>query len=311
MKLHIRLLAILFTFAVVSCEKHDEPDTTPDPIQLEIAGEGGATEVALGAGDWQIVSVVNADGNMRMFGDVYNAEGEIIWKNELLKLNGLGRLAWSGTLRGFQVIHKTPGLFHIQLQENALDRPFCFIIKLDNGLTTQEIVVEQPTSAGYNFERIEYFLEEGDGDSLYVRERVATYQFTYSTPIEVSINPFNGPNVVVNSHFESDDKYAFVWLENDAVEVPVPSHITEDTVYLSAQQSIYGGISNEPYQSDFKVTIALPAGQSNYASYIEERRRVVSYRLTMTHKGTGDSKVVEGKWIEISPTGRYEIKKED
>ncbi|SKB56413.1 hypothetical protein SAMN05660226_02004 [Parapedobacter luteus] len=62
-----------------------------------------------------------------------------------------------------------------------------------------------------------------------------------------------------------------------------------------------------PYTPDIKVSVSTPAGQSKFSTDIEMRRRIVSYKLTMSNKRTGEPREVFGKWIETAPTGSYKI----
>ncbi|MBK1441474.1 hypothetical protein JHJ32_15865 [Parapedobacter sp. ISTM3] len=308
---YIRLTPVLLIALVLSsCQKTAMLETEPDTLQLEIAGEGGESTVELGEGDWQITRVVNNNGNLRMFGDIYALDGKIIQRNQLLELAGLGALASSGPYSGFRITHETPGTINVSLQENGLRQPLNFVIVVSNGSETREIVISQPQSAGYSFDSIVYFLnlEDGDGDSIYVRKQIVQYQFNLLEARPVEISPFNGPDVVINSNFLSDDPHAFVWLAGDSVKVPVPSDIVDGEIQLSDHKEVYGAISNQPYGTGAAVTILAPAGQSIYAADVETRRRAVSYKLIMTNNRTGESKQVLGKWLETSPTGIYEIR---
>lgn len=311
MRLYFPSLTLLSIFALASCIKSNEAEIMPKVMQIEIAGEGGESVVDLGAGDWQIARIVNNNEDLPIFGNTYTLSGEIIRRNQPLALDGLGRLASEGSYRGFLISHESSGTLTVVLQENGSGNPFSFLIVLKNGNETKEIVIDQGVSAGYSFVAIEYFLDDSDQDSIYVRNQVATYQFNFLAPKEVEISPFNGPDIVINSHFKSNDSDAFVWLARDSVEVSVPADLIDGDVLLSDHKKIYGGIANEPYRPDFMVTIHTPAGQSNFATDVEWRHRTLSYRLTMTSNRTDESKIIIGKWIEISPTGIFEIKRMD
>ena len=297
MRLYFFFLIAAAGIAFTSCKKSDHTEIGPERFELEIDGEGGEHTVELGAGNWQVVRVVNNDGNQRMFGDAYTLDGKIIRRSQPLELDGLGRMTVSLLRRELNIIHGRPGTIQLLLGENSSGRPFSFMVVLENGRDRKEIVVEQPKSAGYSFENIEYFLEEGDGDSVYVRDQLVTYNFDFFAPQDVEVYAFGGPNVMVNSHFESDDDYAFFWLTDEPVEVPVPAEIRDGRVFLSDEKRAYGNVFNEPYPSDARVTISAPAGQSKYANYIEERRRTVSYKLTITNNGTGERREVGRKMV--------------
>ena len=308
MKAILSILTALLFISVVSCEKVAEPEINQEAMKLEISGEGGQIAVEIGSGEWKITQIVNNEGNVRIFGDTYTPDGKIIRKNQPLELVGLGSLVTSGNRWGFQIIHETPGTINVILRENASGRPVSFRIVLQNGQEKREIKVEQSVSAGYSFDGIEYYLEKDDGDSVYLRQSVVTYEFNLAIPMEVEIMPFGGPNIVVNSHFESEDPYAFLWFEDEPLEVQVPVEINNGDILLSYHKNIYGEISNEPYKADTMVTVQIRAGTTKFTKDVEMRNRLVSYRLTIKNNRTGKPKEIFGKWIEISPTGEYEIR---
>lgn len=302
---------LLFVSVFVACEKPEEPVIFPPLTQIDIAGEGGEYVMELGIGVWQIARIVNNNGNQRMVGNSYSPDGEIIRQNKPLELDGSGSLVASGSHRGFVVTLENTGFLNVALQENGTENPFSCTIILHSGDQTRELIVDQAISAGYSLQGIEYFLDTDDRDSLYMRNQVATYQFDLTSPREVEISPYNGPNIVTNSYFRSDDPDAFIWLAKDSVEVLMPSEIYEGDILLSDQKQVYGGTLNELYNPEVMVAVPLPAGVYRFGTDLEWRHRTVSYKLTLTSNSTGESKEILGKWIETSPTGKYEIKEID
>lgn len=224
-----------------------------------------------------------------------------------MEISELGVLVSLGNFRGFRINYENSGSLNIQLDENGSDKPFNFMIILHNGAETREIRIEQPVSAGYSFEGIEYFLDENDGGSVYFRKKT-TYHFNHISPKDVEIMPFSGSNVVVNSYFESEDPNAFRWFGEGEVEVSVPTNLNGGRVQLSHKKKPYGAILNEPYDADFTITLPTKAGTTKFTTYIEERKRIVSYKIKMFHKSTGEAKEITGKWVEIGPSGKYKIK---
>lgn len=311
MKLHLLVLIAAIAIVFTSCEKSPEAELTPEAFELDISGEGGDSTIVLGPGNWRISKVINSDANVRLFGNSYAPDGEMVLENRPLELNGLGSLVIANASHGLRIVHETPGTVRLALDENRTERPFNFSVVLENGTETREIFVKQPESGGYSFDHIEYFLAEGDGDSVYMRNQLFTYNFDLIEPQRTELPAFNGPNVVVNSRFESDDDYAFFWLTDKPVEVSVPADISNGNISLSAEKRTYGEIFNEPYENSVSVTADVPAGKTSFSTYIEERRRTVSYRLTIVNNRTGMPREVVGKWLEVSPTGRFEVKVTD
>ncbi|HSI78800.1 MAG TPA: hypothetical protein VK957_23100 [Lunatimonas sp.] len=194
------------------------------------------------------------------------------------------------------------------LPADGSENQFSFTIILRNGDQTRELIVDQAISAGYSLQGIEYFLDTDDRDSLYIRNKVATYQSNLTSPREVEISPYNGPNIVTNSYFKSDNPDAFIWLAKDSVDVSVPSEIDAGDILLADRKQIYGGIIDDPYKPEVMAAVPVPAGVYRFGTDVEFRHRTVSYKLTLISNSTGESKKILGKWIETSPTGKYEIR---
>ena len=105
-------------------------------------------------------------------------------------------------------------------------------------------------------------------ESSTTKDHLFTYELNLLTPQVIEIPAFSGPNVVVNSYFESDDDYAFFWLTDESLDVPVPADISEGNISLAGEKRSFGEIFNEPYQNGANVTVSVPAGQSKYTTYI-------------------------------------------
>lgn len=311
MSLYRLLLVSLLISSFISCRKQDGPEKAPYPSHVLMEAEGGSETIFLGSDGWQVAGVVNKNGDQRIFGDIYTPDGQILKENSLLELDGPGRLEGAlGLDREFTIVYEQDRIY-VTLAENSADDVFNFAILLKKGDETKEIVVEQNISQGYTFREISYSLGEGDGDSVYIKTSTR-YQFNLVTPQEVSVNPFGGVDIVRTAYFESDVRGAFSWLSKDSVTVPVPVDIHGPEVTTgTTDEDIYGAITRAPFNSsDVVAVIDVPAGGARFFTELEWRRRRVSYKLTMENNRTGELKEVAGKWIEISPTGNYQIHRE-
>ncbi len=306
----IHLLLVFFLFStVISCRKQNEPDRAPSPTFILMEAEGGEEVIDLGSEGWQIVSVVNKNGDLRIFGDIYTADGQMVRENSLLELEGPGRLDGTGFNRGFDIVYDHDQI-HVALVENGTDDVFRFAIVLKKGDEIREIVIEQKVSEGYTFQEITYALDEGDGDSLY-RKTGSRYQFNLVTPQQVSVSPYGGVDVLRSASFESGDRDAFVWIRKDSVRVPVPLEIRDGGIGLSGPKDVYGAVTREPFHAAGAVAfIDVPAGGAHFSTTLEWRRRRLSYKLTLKNNRTAQLKEVTGKWVEESPTGKYVIQKD-
>jgi hypothetical protein len=259
-----------------------------------------------GEGDWKITGIINNDGNVKINGNIFSIDRELIRENYTLSLEGLGRLESLWTTKGFVISRISPRILNIELMENSSGQDFNFTIQLQSGNETKDIVVEQKKSQGYEFKNIEYSLRENDGDSLFVKmgEKI---KFDIPSPQEFSFSPFNGININRSTFFQSNEKNAFIWLE-DTLKVQVPSSIAGSTILTSGQKEFYTDLTTVfPHGFEQEETVIIRSGKSELFTIIEFRRRRVSYTLNLINNRTGEEKRIEGKWVEIAPTGEYEI----
>lgn len=298
----------LFTcfFLVLSCSNDDDDRIKPSLTLIELEGEGGETEVTFDNGDWEITGVKNKNGGVYIHGDIFSSEGKLIRENSRLMLSETGRLEALWGNKGFLIVRDTPYSLKITVTENSTGDDFGFALELRSGEETKEVSVMQKRSQGYRFDKIEYFIQGNDGDSLFVKKKNKE-SFTTNTTFEIGIYPFNGEKRI--SCFICPDEDAFVWLRDTAITVEVPFAFYEDKVYCNNNGDLYTDVTAES-DSGFKHVVELvsvPPGKTEFTYEIEYRKRTVSYVLTLTNKRTEEKKIVEGKWIETIPTGKYTV----
>ncbi|GAF02293.1 hypothetical protein [Saccharicrinis fermentans] len=308
----LRLFTLFFLpIYFISCNSDDDDNISqiqPSTSLIQMEGEGGSIEVSFTSGDWRITGVTNTNGDVGISGDRYSVDDELTRENYKLSLEGLGRMEAFGGSKGFVITRNTPTSLNIELKENSSGVDFNFTIDLQSGDESKKIIVEQKKSQGYNFKSIEYALKENDGDSLFIRNG-AGYKFSIPSPQEFSFSPFNGIEINRKTYFKSNEKDAFVWLKNDSVRVKVPSSIDNANIYITEQKEVYTNLTTK-FDHGFEQTetVTIPSGQSEFYTQIQFHKRTVSYTLYLTNKRTGEEKTIEGKWVEIAPTGKYDIK---
>ncbi len=292
-----------------SCNDENDPLIRSSVSTIEMEGEGGETIVSLENENWIIAGVINKNGDVNLFGKIYSTDGEMIKENTPLKLDGLGKLesAWSD--KGFVIEREDASSFKLIVKENYTEEAFNFAVVLQSGEELKEIFVKQKESEVYLFDKIEYTIQKGDGDSLYWTRQSNHRFLNISSPSEISISPYSGIDIVSISYFVSDNYNAFNLLKDGSVLVEIPSDISDDRVYLNGERRTYSNeVIRKPHEFDTMITVQIPAGDSEFYNYVEFYARKVSYFLTLTNKRTEKKKVIEGKWIETAPTGNYEIK---
>jgi hypothetical protein len=307
MKIANAFLSIGLFICLASCN-NDEFGSRIDPSTklIEMEGEGGQEEVTFSGSDWKIEKIINLNG-YAIFGDSYDTDGNLMRENHSLTLVGLGGLEAIWVDKGFNIVRNTPTSLKIALQENSTGEVFTFVIVLSDGDESREITVKQNESQGYAFENIEYAIKADDGDSLYIKPGT-TYRHEVSSPREFSFLPIGGVNVDKRYYFESMEVDAFVWLKDDAVKVELPVDIRENEVYLG-EKGLYAETPQVKAHDfmDLRETVVVSEGESEFSTEIEYRKRKVSYTLYLRNNRTNEQKIIEGKWIEIAPTGKYTV----
>lgn len=300
---------VLFLFLLCLSCIEEASDQMPSTTSIEMEAEGGETQVLIDGEDWKITEVINQRGLVPINGDSFSPEGKLITENQKLSLEGFGHIKAHWPDKGFVISKESPASLTIELQENATGEDFSFVVVLQYGNQIKEITVNQKKSQGYQFDRITYHLNEGDGDSLFV-SKSTVYRFDIQTEQDFSFTPFSGVNVERQSYFESQQPDVFVWLEETPVKVPIA--ILDHSIRYSAEEELYSNsITGSPHGFEgTMVSVVVPSGQSEVWAEVEYRRRKVSYKIFLTNNRTQEQKTIEGRWVEITPTGNYAIKTE-
>ena len=290
-----------------SCDNDDE-NIIPSQMVITMEGERGEKSITFENSDWRITNVINKAGDQRIFGEIFDKDGKLVKQNSPLELDGLGELDASWADKGFKICRKTINSLQIELYENATSQEFNFSIVIENNGKIKEVLVNQKISEGYTFESIEYYLAENDTDNIYTKKSTS-YTYTIPQLQEVEILPFGGVDIIETSYFTSDDTYAFLWFKENPPHIKVPKSIYEGNIYLSDAKYVYGEKTKSQYEGleVVKEKISIPVGKSEFHVELEWRDRQVSYKLTMKNKRTGNMKIVVGKWLETTLTGKYSI----
>lgn len=307
-RLLFRLSLMVLVIFTCSCQKDNESDPSEESERdIVISGYGGSVNVDLGTGSWKIQRVRNTRANADLFGDILYPNGKTMRSNVLLKMDALGAIQTSGSDWGIKVAQLSPGIFEISMLENTRDENLHIALNLINENQSYTIRIEQQVSAGYDIQDIVYFLDQHDGDSVFMRNSLMTYTFSKLSAGTVEISPFGGANVSVNRRFVADNQSTVSPKALENLRLPIPQDIIDGEVVISEKQQKHGEIVNQTYQSDVMDKVQVPSGNSKYATNIEERRRRISYKMSLKKKASDEVKEVFGKWIEKSPTGQYQV----
>jgi hypothetical protein len=308
-KLSRTFIGLFLAIGFISCNSDDTEMSTIQPSTnlIEMEAEGGESEISFTNGNWTIAEVRNNDGNVHIFGDIYSPNGERIQENKTLTLEDQGKIEALWNDKGFSVTRETSSSLQIKLIENSTGKEFNFSLVLNSGQEFKKINVVQKKSQGYQFKSIEFSLKEEDGDSLFIKKGIIN-KFNVQQSLDFTFSPYEGLDSNNTSRFESREKDAFVWLKNDSILTQIPTRIENDKIYFNGEKRIYSNVSSiHPNGLEEMKTITIPVGESSFTTEIEYRKRKVSYQLHLINNRTAEEKIIEGKWIEITPTGEYSI----
>lgn len=300
------LIGLFLLIGFISCSNDDEiTNIQPSTSLIEMEAEGGEAEISLTNGNWHISEVINQQGDVNIQGNTYSRDGEMIKENSILSLDDQGKIEAVWDNKSFIITRDTPSSLKIMVKENSTGEEFGFNVVLQSGEEFKEIKVNQKKSQGYQFDSMEFSLKEEDGDSLFVKKG-RTYRFNIQTSQEFSFSPYGGIDVHNQSNFISSEKDAFVWIETDSVMLEVPTDIYENEIYFNGEERLYSKHSSiNPHGFEEMHTVTIPPGESVFFVEQEWRKRQVSYNLSLTNNRTGEEKIIEGKWIEVAPSGEY------
>lgn len=299
-------VSIVFLFSCV--DNQEVPDISPSLEQIEMEAEGGVQQIDFSTADWKIERVENVNSDLRIFGNIYSLENERLSENVLLELEGEGKLDAIWPNKGFSIVRSGEDKLEITLEENSSGEEFGFRVILSSASGERTITVLQKASQGYEFKEIDYYVGEGEGDSLFWK-RGSTLKLTVTNSQAIEFTPIGGVDPTNSYIFASDYADAFVWIASDSVAVKLPAHIQDDEIYYAEKKGIY----TEYLQSELseftnlKETITVPPGYSEFRSEYEMRRRILSYVLVLTNNRTGEEKKIQGKITQVSPTGNYNV----
>lgn len=296
---------------LAACRKEKVNIFHSDTSIVTMPGEGGDEKITFKSGDWEIEKVVNASGNVDISGNIYSADGDLVGENRHLDLTGEGLLQATWVGKGFKIERLSATSIRITLEENYTDEDFVFYIVLKGDKGTQRINVRQTPFQGYHVADISYSLEEEDGDSLFSLLKTPGYSFDIKSDkanVQVTVSPFQ--DIKRRIYFTVDDGFSFPWSIKDSVLVDIPSSIENDgTIRFDHEKAPYSSQEveyNNKYQ-DVEETISVPTGRSDFNLKLEYHRYRFTYTLHLVNDESGKEKIIKGKWIEISPSGNYEV----
>lgn len=289
-------IILIILSSVFSCIKEDNDDCyNSGDIKsryFTLKGEGDTLMIPMDIDSWIITGLYS-----------YNGKTEIKNGEESLSLNGLGMIEYDW----YTLIKDNESELIVQGIENISDSIRGFMLIAQNGTHKEKIFINQEITAGYDFKEIEYMIKDSDNETTYICTDgcvTASYDNNSATEtVKYIFRPYINTKVV--SHVESDDPYAFYWINNEnLIEMMIPSNYDKNNLTFDGITKIYTS-EETSIPSKFVALESVedipPMHKAIVSGQITVRKRIYTYVITLVHKKTHAEKKVYGKWTYKVP----------
>ena len=171
MKTIVNLTAyILILLGLYSC--NDDvfvDDFRTSDTEFTLDGNGDEVTIRFASSNWDLVWMYTYDSDFTHQYEVYDADDNLIMRNQDAYLKGLGKIVCNEKLTDFIIQRSNPKELKITVGENVRNDYFRFMLVVSNEYESQEIYVQITPSDRYVFDHITYSLnayryEEKIGD---------------------------------------------------------------------------------------------------------------------------------------------------
>lgn len=260
MKTIVNLTAyILILLGLYSC--NDDvfvDDFRTSDTEFTLDGNGDEVTIRFASSNWDLVWMYTYDSDFTHQYEVYDADDNLIMRNQDVYLKGLGKIVCNEKLTDFIIQRSNPKELKITVGENVRNDYFRFMLVVSNEYESQEIYVQITPSDRYVFDHITYSLN-GYSHEWRLEETMSFIQSNnLGTPSPCLLFPYKDAHHEVV--FKSDDPEAFRLLGGDNPTVEIPSMENEwlgmngvQAQYTSEQQAL-----PLPFPDTEKKEISIP-----------------------------------------------------
>ena len=310
MKTIVNLTAyILILLGFYSC--NDDvfvDDFRTSDTEFTLDGNGDEVTIRFASSNWDLVWMYTYDSDFTHQYEVYDADDNLIMRNQDVYLKGLGKIVCNEKLTDFIIQRSNPKELKITVGENVRNDYFRFMLVVSNEYESQEIYVQITPSDRYVFAHITYSL------NAYYSER--------KIEEEVNIVRSNFENTPSPLHlivqgirhkvtFRSDTSEAFQLLGDGNLTVEIPSIKSrylemngKKAQYISTKQSF-------PYHNTEQKEILIPPSTiQRITLMLEYERFETQYTLYAFHPKTKKQRIITGMLQSKMPVD-YHIKREN
>ena len=280
MKTIVNLTAyILILLGFYSC--NDDvfvDDFRTSDTEFTLDGNGDEVTIRFASSNWDLVWMYTYDSDFTHQYEVYDADDNLIMRNQDVYLKGLGKIVCNEKLTDFIIQRSNPKELKITVGENVRNDYFRFMLVVSNEYESQEIYVQITPSDRYVFAHITYSL------NAYYSER----------KIEEEVN-------IVRSNFEN---------------TPSPLHlivqgIRHKVTFRSDTSEAFQLLEQEFPFPDIYRDIFIPANTTQHITLMQEYEWFeTEYTLYAIHPKTKKQRVITGMFQSTIPTDNY-VKQEN
>ena len=160
MKTIVNLTAyILILLGFYSC--NDDvfvDDFRTSDTEFTLDGNGDEVTIRFASSNWDLVWMYTYDSDFTHQYEVYDADDNLIMRNQDVYLKGLGKIVCNEKLTDFIIQRSNPKELKITVGENVRNDYFRFMLVVSNEYESQEIYVQITPSDRYVFAHITYSL---------------------------------------------------------------------------------------------------------------------------------------------------------
>ena len=312
MKTIVNLTAyILILLGLYSC--NDDvfvDDFRTSDTEFTLDGNGDEVTIRFASSNWDLVWMYTYDSDFTHQYEVYDADDNLIMRNQDAYLKGLGKIVCNEKLTDFIIQRSNPKELKITVGENVRNDYFRFMLVVSNEYESQEIYVQITPSDKYVFDHISYSL------NAYYSER--------KIEEEVNIVRSNFENTPSPLHlivqgirhkvtFRSDTSEAFQLLGDGNLTVEIPSMENEwlgmngvQAQYTSEQQAL-----PLPFPDTEKKEISIPPKTTQRIIVLLECEWFeTEYTLYAVHPKNGRQRTITGT-LQSKMPGKCYIAREN
>ena len=311
MKTIVNLTAyILILLGLYSC--NDDvfvDDFRTSDTEFTLDGNGDEVTIRFASSNWDLVWMYTYDSDFTHQYEVYDADDNLIMRNQDVYLKGLGKIVCNEKLTDFIIQRSNPKELKITVGENVRNDYFRFMLVVSNEYESQEIYVQITPSDRYVFDHITYSLDMYSYGKVIETQKSFVQSNYWDIPYPYLLSPYEDVQHEVIFTSYMPEAFQLLGESNLTVEIPsIKSRYLEmngkKAQYISTKQSF-------PYHNTEQKEILIPPSTiQRITLMLEYERFETQYTLYAFHPKTKKQRIITGMLQSKMPVD-YHIKREN